>query len=90
MGDRPKCAERVWHTNSWGSVPCSRYALPGQKYCKQHSPEAKAERDRVSRERYEAKRQREAEVRERRAVVLLRELGYTVIAPGTSGGDADA
>jgi hypothetical protein len=88
MGDRPRCAENVW--SGYHSFPCSRYALPGQQFCKQHSPEYKAEQRRKASERYEAKWQRDAEARERRAVVLLRELGYTVIAPGTSGGDADA
>lgn len=81
MSDRPKCAETVYPPRGWGRHQCTRYALPGQKYCKQHSPEYKAEQERKRRERYKAKRQHEAEVRERRAIALLRSLGYTVITP---------
>lgn len=84
MSERPRCAENVW--SGYHSFRCSRYALPGQQFCKQHSPEYKAEKDRRRTERFKAKRAMQEKSREHGAVSLLRALGYTVIEPEGKGG----
>jgi hypothetical protein len=86
MSDRPKCAETVYPPGGWGHHQCTRYALPGQKYCKQHSPEYKAEQERKRRERFKAAWAMREKSRENGAVHLLRSLGYTVIEPDGKGG----
>lgn len=53
---RPQCQERVVrYIGGWPSFgQCSRAAVDGTDYCKQHQPEAVAAREAESREREEA------------------------------------
>lgn len=60
---------------------CHRKPVGGSKYCKQHSPEAAQARRDASDRRYKEQWQQHEKNREIGAVTLLRELGYTVIAP---------
>ena len=50
-------------------------------WCTQHHPDKEAERQRTQEKRWKDKRKRLEANQERSAVSLLRELGYTVVAP---------
>ena len=75
------CQAMVTDSTGWHYYHCSRNAMEGSDFCKQHSPEAVAARSEASRKRYIEKRKREDLREESRAIHLLRSLGYTVTAP---------
>jgi hypothetical protein len=52
MIKRERCKEQVWDSGGWSKHQCSRYAVE-DGYCKQHHPNAVAERKRKREEKAE-------------------------------------
>lgn len=66
-----------------GFHQCLRKPLEGEKYCKQHSPEAETARREAGERRYKEQQEADHKSRVKNAVSLLREAGYTVYPPGS-------